>query len=260
MEPAQSKEQLRKLVKKAANQRVTHNLVAHIYWFSCDVVDMEKPADLKALGIPCTVTDVPIPVMRSKKGDTGRHWEWLTEGEDGKGASPLGELIKLTEGKSWDTAENTRKRVFLGFSGGFLGCLLGAAMEHGPWCGLLISWVGWTAPSKVLGNTAVAQRVLQRLHENLGVYDTTPDHADFPGWQRNNTSDDRCERLKMYVAHQEEEGNEECALLAAEQLQSALENHDIDSVIVCASDIHHDWSGSVSRYIEDMGDWIRRRT
>ena len=133
---------LRTLLQEAASQRVTYNAVpaVHIYWFSCDDVDMEKPADLQALGIPCTVTDVPIPAMRSKGGNTGRKWELLTEGEDGTGSSVLGELIRLAEGDSWSSAENVRKRVFLGYSGGFLGCLLGAAMENGPWCGLLISW------------------------------------------------------------------------------------------------------------------------
>ena len=48
--------------------------------------------------------------------------------------------------------------------------------------------VGWTAPSRVFGNTSEARQVLQRLQENLGFGDTKHNHKDFPDWQRNNTS------------------------------------------------------------------------
>ena len=71
-----------------------------------------------------------------------------------------------------------------------------------------------------------------------------------------------CERLKMYVASQEE--HEGGRLPDAARLKSALNKYTVDSVIVCKKDIHHEWSdGDLvpgPHYIADMGKWIRRRT
>lgn len=138
-----------------------------------------------------------------------------------------------------------------------LGTLRAAAMDGGPWCGLIVLWCGWTTPDGDEGARMLSPEELDTLKENLTLENTDEYDQDFPNWTRNNAAGralgqtearvlapegragrERCERVLIYAGCYVPGCELACALNLAERLNEGGPG----TAVVTGPDVKHFFS------------------
>jgi hypothetical protein len=200
-----------------------------IYWFGSDGGQYRKCYwDLSSLG--CRVVNVYPPKMI----DDVRPWEKIM-------SQKLETLIKKHEGDQWESAKNTKNRVFLGHSGGVRGCLLAAAKHDGPWCGLVIGWAGWSNPDEIFTDDIT----IKMLKENLECSDDG--NGDFMGWKKSEAP-----QVLLFVEPRNNTQVSGCSYRDAMMLKKRIGTNNIN--IIEADNIGHDTG--IEHYLPYLYNYI----